>query len=51
MIKKQYPLSPYIQEEVLKEMENLLGRDIIMELEYSPWRWPILWVRKPAGGG
>lgn len=50
-IHKQYPLSPYIQEEVLKEVANLLGRDIIKEIRVSPWRWPILWVRKPSGGG
>lgn len=50
-IHRQYPLSPYIQEEVNKEIEKLIERDIIMRIEYSPWRWPILWVKKKTGGG
>lgn len=51
VMKKQYPLSPYIREEVFKEIDKLLERDIITEIDASSWRWPILWVRKPAGGG
>lgn len=51
VIKKQYPLSPAIQLEIKEEIKKMLERDIIKKIEYSPWRWPILWVRKPAGGG
>lgn len=50
-IRKQYPLSPYILAEVEKEIENLIARDIIEPIAFSPWRWPILWVKKKTGGG
>lgn len=50
-MRKQYPLSPYVTEEVNKEIQNLISRDIIEPLETSPWRWPILWVKKKSGGG
>lgn len=50
-IRRQYPLSPYIQEEIAVEIKKLLARGIIVEIDYSPWRWPILWVRKKSGGG
>lgn len=47
----QYPLSPYVLEEVRAEIEKLLAKDIIEPLDKSPWRWPILWVKKKSGGG
>lgn len=50
-MRKQYPLSPYVMEEVEKEIINLIERDIIEPIESSPWRWPILWVKKKTGGG
>lgn len=50
-IRRQYPMSPYIQTEVEKEIQNLIERDIIEEIDFSPWRWPVLWVRKKSGGG
>lgn len=50
-IHRQYPLSPYVQEEINKAAKKLLDEDIIKRIEYSPWRWPILWVRKKTGGG
>lgn len=50
-IRKQYPMSPYVLEEVQKEVEHLLDRDIIEKVSFSSWRWPILWVRKKTGGG
>lgn len=48
---QQYPLSPYVLEEVRAEITKLLERDIIEPIEASPWRWPILWVKKKNGGG
>lgn len=50
-IRKQYPMSPYVLAEVEKEIEKLVERDIIEPISYSPWRWPILWVKKKDGGG
>lgn len=50
-IRKQYPMSPYILTEVEKEIEKLIERDIIEPINFSPWRWPILWVKKKDGGG
>lgn len=50
-MRKQYPLSPYVTEEVKKEIEKLVERDIVEPIETSPWRWPILWVKKKTGGG
>lgn len=29
----------------------MISRDIIEPIESSPWRWPILWVKKKTGGG
>lgn len=51
IMKKQYPMSPYIMAEIEEELQNLIERDIIEPIDYSPWRWPILWVRKKSGGG
>lgn len=50
-MRKQYPLSPYVMDEIGKELTHLIERDIIEPIDFSPWRWPILWVRKKAGGG
>lgn len=50
-IRKQYPLSPAVQIEVKAEIKKMLERDIIRKIEWSPWRWPILWVKKQGGGG
>lgn len=50
-MRKQYPLSPYVLAEVEKEIEKLIERDIIQPIDFSPWRWPILWVKKKTGGG
>lgn len=50
-IVKQYSMSPYVLAEVEREVLNLIERDIVEPIEYSPWRWPILWVKKRGGGG
>lgn len=50
-MRKQYPLPHYVLEEVREEVKKLVERDIIEPIEWSPWRWPILWVRKKTGGG
>lgn len=50
-MRKQYPMSPYILAEVHKELQVLIERDIIEPIDYSPWRWPILYVKKKDGGG
>lgn len=50
-MRKQYPMSPYVLEEVKKEVEKLIERGIVERVDFSPWRWPILWVRKKTGGG
>lgn len=50
IMKKQYPFSPYIMEKVQAELDKMLERDIIMTIEYSPWRAPILAVDKKDGG-
>lgn len=49
--RQQYPLSPYVLDEVRIEISKLLERDIIEPIETSPWRWPFLWVKKKNGGG
>lgn len=50
-MRKQYQMSPYVLAEVEKEVEKLIERGIIEPIDYSPWRWPILWVKKKTGGG
>lgn len=50
-MRKQYPMSPYVLMEVEKEIQTLIERDIIEPIDFSPWRWPILWVKKKDGGG
>lgn len=49
--RKQYPLLPYMLQEIEAEVQNLIDKDIIERIDFSPWRWPILWVRKKTGGG
>lgn len=49
-IKKQYPMSPAKEEEVKKELGKMLRQGIIREISYSPWRSPILAVKKKDGG-
>lgn len=51
IMKKQYPMSPYVMAEVEEELQRLIEKDIIEPIDYSAWRWPILWVRKKSGGG
>lgn len=48
---RQYPLSPYMIAEIEQEVQKLIDRDIVQPIDFSPWRSPILWVRKKAGGG
>lgn len=50
VMKKQYPFSPYVVEKVQKELDKMVERDIIMTIEYSPWRAPVLAVDKKDGG-
>lgn len=50
VMKKQYPFSPYVIEKVQKELDKMIEREIIMTIEYSPWRAPILAVDKKDGG-
>lgn len=40
--------SPLMSERIVP---SWFERDIIEPIEWSPWRWPILWVRKKTGGG
>lgn len=50
IMRKQYPVSPYVMEKVQTELNNMLERGIITKIEYSPWRAPILVVSKKDGG-
>lgn len=50
-MRRQYQMSPYVLAEVEKEVEKLVERGIIEPIDYSAWRWPILWVKKKTGGG
>lgn len=50
-MRRQYQMSPYILAEVEKEIGNLVERQIIEPIDFSAWRWPILWVKKKNGGG
>lgn len=50
-MRKQYQMSPYVLAEVEKEIEKLIERSIIEPIDFSAWRWPILWVKKKNGGG
>lgn len=50
IMKKQYPFSPYVVKKVQKELDKMLERDIIMTIDFSPWRAPILVVDKKDGG-
>lgn len=45
-MRKQYQMSPYVLAEVEKEIAKLVERNIIEPIDFSAWRWPILWVRK-----
>lgn len=48
---RQYTFSPYVIDSARKEVETLLERGIIREIEESPWRSPILIVKKKDGTG
>lgn len=50
-MRRQYQMSPYVLAEVEKEIEKLIERKIIEPIDFSAWRWPILWVKKKNGGG
>lgn len=50
-MRRQYQMSPYVLVEVEKEIEKLIERGIVEPIDYSAWRWPILWVKKKTGGG
>lgn len=51
-MRKQYPICGwYVMVEIEKEIENQIERDIIEPIDYSPWRWPTLRVKKKSGGG
>lgn len=44
-----YPLSPVLQKEVNKELEEMLANDIVEPSE-SPWSSPIVMIKKKTGG-
>lgn len=46
---RYYPVSPVVQQEIHKELDNML-RDDVVEPSSSPWSSPILLVKKPSGG-
>lgn len=46
---KQYVMSPYVQDQVNKEIERLLGRDIIERVSNPEWLNPVIPVKKPNG--
>lgn len=48
---RQYPLSPYVIQEIELEVQKLIEKDIVEAIDFSPWRSPILWVKKKTGGG
>lgn len=50
IMRKQYPMSPYVMEKVQVELDKMKARDIIVDIDYSPWRSPILVVGKKDGG-
>lgn len=50
-MRRQYQMSPYVLAEVENEIKQLIERDIIEPIDFSAWRWPILWVKKKSGGG
>ncbi|XP_017460998.1 PREDICTED: uncharacterized protein LOC108354313 [Rhagoletis zephyria] len=49
VMKRQYTVSPYVAEQVQAELDKMRSRDIIMTIEESPWRSPILAVKKKDG--
>lgn len=50
VMKRQYPLSPYKLERIQKELDKMVQSGILMTIEYSPWRSPIMAVEKRDGG-
>lgn len=48
VVKRPYPLSPYLQKEVDAELNRMLTLDVIEEAQ-SDWSNPIVVVRKPTG--
>lgn len=51
VIQRQYPMSPQVLKEAIETVKELIVRGIVEIISWSNWRWPILFVRKPAGGG
>ncbi|CAK1587301.1 unnamed protein product [Parnassius mnemosyne] len=45
---RQYPFSPHIMQELEKEVDEMLAKDII-EPSFSSWRSPVLLVKKASG--
>lgn len=50
VMKRQFPLSPYKLERIQKELDTMVKKGILMTIEYSPWRSPIMAVDKKDGG-
>lgn len=50
IMRRQYPMSPIQLEKVQKELDKMTASGIITEIKYSPWRSPILAVKKKDGG-
>lgn len=46
---RHYCVSPYIQEEINKEIDRLLALDVIEPCPYSAWSNPVVAVKKPNG--
>lgn len=46
---KQYVMSPYVQDDVNKEIERMLERGIIERVSHPEWLNPVIAVRKPNG--
>lgn len=49
VIKRQYPMSPYMLEEATKSIKKMLDQGIIKKISNSSWRSPMLPVKKPDG--
>lgn len=46
---RYYPMSPYVLEEVNREIDRMLALDVIEEARFSPWNNPLVAVRKKTG--
>ncbi|XP_062713751.1 uncharacterized protein LOC134290601 [Aedes albopictus] len=46
---RHYPISPYVLQEVNREIDRMIALDVIEEAQFSPWNNPLVAIKKKTG--